>query len=1387
MNNTFKPLFSDYYLTKRLQSTSDWQVDITANFQELQNRYEQKKNILPNLNESQTEEEWIKPILDCLGFSYIVQTSSHKSAKIQRPDYSLFIDENSKQTAYNNINDEALFYRQTVAIAEAKYYDRPLSEKLKNDKRDRFKNSNPSFQIVNYLDGTRVNWGILTNGIHWRLYYRLSSSPIQEYYEINLIDLLINDDVESFKYFWLFFRKDAFIKDRQNLNFLERVREESNNYAREIEGELKKLIFNEVFANLASGFIANITNTKIAPPIDINDNVDLIYQGTLSFLYKILFLLYAESRNLLPINQENYRGYSLSLLLKEIAEKCDQKKVFSETFSLYYDHLLNLFRMVDSGDKSLNVPVYNGGLFKLDFNPFFKRENKKFTTNQFLFTYKITDHILAPVLDQLARINGEYIDYKFLGVRDLGSIYEGLLEYRLTIDEEKPSKVHLENDKGERKETGSYYTPEYIVNYIVQNTLDPILEEREKQFAQLMVEIEQLLKDLQDSKKSAKTIKILRQDLESKKRQAYESLLDIKICDPAMGSGHFLVNAVDYLTRKLIIILNHYPDHNPILEQLEQIKQDIIDNLTNQGITVNENSLSPENLLHRAVMKRCIYGVDLNPMAVELAKVSLWLHSFTVGAPLSFLDHHLRCGNSLIGCMAKDVQNDFLTEEETTGILPLFQSPFAGLLQSASVMQEIANLSDATFAEVEQSQHYFNSFDEQVKPYKQLLDVYISQYFGLDKKEVDSFFRFRLNNLANDSLADVITNGNGNGKDQTLLDTAKNLYEEKRFFHWDLEFPEVFIDLNNSNWKENGGFDVVLGNPPYVRSIRLKEFDQQSWQYYPLAYQAAAKREYDIYLCFIEQSLKLIKNLSYAGLIIPNKWFTTRVGESIRNLLVHQKAIKSMVDFKDFQIFEEATTYICLLFLSKESNEQINLAILEDFSAKEEEEDDDENKDQFLPIPNIQGDWKLGLFNYDDLGINSWSFALDAEQSLLKKLAKLPKLEEIAFPFVGIGTTSDPIFRMEKRDNQFYSRSLKKLVEIEPDLMKSSLTGQNIDSYYYEDSSYLLFPYDDNYKLLNPKELGEKYPLAWSYLNDNTNKNILQNRENGKFLNKNNWYCYGRPQNIQLQKNPKIVFPDVANKARFTCDFKGHYIIDTVYAIQLKERVNFSLLALTTILNSSIMTFFLQQTGTNLRGGYFRMKTAYLNPFPIPVIDFTTVESEKKEAVNQLIEIYQNQVSQASSLSQLNHYKLETYLTENKTDIIHDFLAFLAQQMINYNQEKQTEIKDFLTWLAREIGTDIDNLTNKTKIKNYLGNYQKQEEHLTFKDLLQILKKNKKRLKIDPSERKIQNLLAKEYENSLNVLFPIKQRLKDTDNLIDKIVYLLYGLTEEEIKIIENT
>jgi low affinity Fe/Cu permease len=195
-------------------------------------------------------------------------------------------------------------------------------------------------------------------------------------------------------------------------------------------------------------------------------------------------------------------------------------------------------------------------------------------------------------------------------------------------------------------------------------------------------------------------------------------------------------------------------------------------------------------------------------------------------------------------------------------------------------------------------------------------------------------------------------------------------------------------------------------------------------------------------------------------------------------------------------------------------------------------------------------------------------------------------------------------------------------------------------------------------------------------------------------------------------------------------------------------------------------------------GGRLELRSIHLQNIPIRKISFNTKSDRRQQSLEKLIKSYQEKQEILK--------EIEEHIRREETDIVHDILAYLAEQMIEINREKQKEIKSFLRYLERIIGSAIDNLTNKSKIQNYLGDYQKSEPHLSFEQLGEILKKNKKKISVNLLDRQIQETLEKEYQTSLEKLLPLKQQLSTIDELIDLIVYKLYGLSEEEIKIIEG-
>jgi hypothetical protein len=325
-------------------------------------QYEKFTSTYKAPNEAQTEDDFIRPVLALLGYSYIVQTTLKHKGKSNQPDYALFTDDKAKKEAGSfKVKEQEAFYNKSLAICDAKYWGRPLDIKL-SDKKDTFTNINPSFQIVNYLVGANVDWGILTNGKVWRLYYQKASSRSSTFYEVDLEDLLQKADTEKFLYFYLFFRKEALLKDSQGKTFFEYVVEGSTSYASELSDSLKDKVFDKIFKQLARGFV-HYRKKELGVLAETEDSLKEIYSATLTLLYRLLFILYAEARDLLPVREQAYHHYSLSYLKQRVVDLRDKNSILTDLSSDLWSDLDTLFKIIEVGDPKLNVPTYNGGLF----------------------------------------------------------------------------------------------------------------------------------------------------------------------------------------------------------------------------------------------------------------------------------------------------------------------------------------------------------------------------------------------------------------------------------------------------------------------------------------------------------------------------------------------------------------------------------------------------------------------------------------------------------------------------------------------------------------------------------------------------------------------------------------------------------------------------------------------------------------------------------------------------------------------------------------------------------------------------------------------------------------------------------------------------------------
>ncbi|MFW6082975.1 MAG: Eco57I restriction-modification methylase domain-containing protein, partial [Chloroflexota bacterium] len=796
---------------------------------------------------------------------------------------------------------------------------------------------------------------------------------------------------------------------------------------------------------------------------------------------------------------------------------------------------------------SLGIPRYDGGLF-----------DPSSPENQFLEDHKLSDRAVAWAVDTLVRDAGEPVDYAYIGVQNLGSIYEGLLENRLHVVDAAAGKVELIGDQGERKATGSYYTPDYIVAYIVQHTLDPILEERDEAFQTAMdrcAELRRRLTEVSD----ATTAQRLRGELDEAERDAREGFLGIKVLDPAMGSGHFLVNAVDHLTdaiiRRMQVYHDQHPDvswdWNPIQRLIEQVRRAILGEMERQGIQLDPARLDDTALLTRLVMKRCIYGVDLNRMAVELAKVSLWLHTFTVGAPLSFLDHHLRWGNSLIGTDVRTVEEQI--RKTGAGQLSLWQGPFAGLLDLTGLMVEVVERADATLADVQRSAETFKQFQRELTPYKQVLDLWVSQCFGNERAK-------EFLTVQGDAVVPALKGKRDvPEKYEDAITEARELYEEKRFFHWDLEFPEVFVDLPKRDWGENPGFDAVVGNPPYVsvtniapelRRYLLERFD-------------TATGRFDVYIVFDEQALTLLREAGMFSFIQPIKFAIFANGKPVRDLLLKRSRIEYIVDVSQSCVFPDPSTYPCVLVVRKD-----------------------------VPSPNHQS----GIVTPSRAHPESISSVGGEHVTLLEiPQSRFRETPEHVFCL----RLSDGVWNLMTRVD-LISYSLGEEFTIEQCVRIGSRAKRV--RLVLDNQEYLVAPPEIKEackKMLDGKNVG-RYTIDWD----------------GSWLHYLPGELYN-PKSVDLLENPKVLIKRIAPSLTAVPDVgrNGEYFypLNTIYALVPKDTVVHSLGYITALLNSSFLDWYykLLFEAIAIRGGYIEYRE-YLDYMPIRRIAFVTSADERE-------------------------------------------------------------------------------------------------------------------------------------------------------------------------------
>jgi hypothetical protein len=407
-------------------------------------------------------------------------------------------------------------------------------------------------------------------------------------------------------------------------------------------------------------------------------------------------------------------------------------------------------------------------------------------------------------------------------------------------------------------------------------------------------------------------------------------------------------------------------------------------------------------------------------------------------------------------------------------------------------------------------------------------------------------------------------------------------------FDWDKEFPEIL---------KGGGFDAVIGNPPYVRIQTMKEWAPTEVEFYKEEYAAASKGNYDIYVVFVERALQLLNEKGRMGYILPHKFFKSQYGEPLRGVIAHGKHLGEIVHFGAQQVFPGATTYTCLLFLDKGGNEDFRYVKAEDLEAWR-----------------AKGEAVQGNIAADKATLQEWNFVVGPGASLFERLRdQCVTLGDIADLFVGLQTSADAVFIMELVEEGSSTITLKSKAlgsewTFERTLLFPLVSGTDVGRYRpLPERQYILFPYtvhDESARLLSFKVLSESYPLTASYLLKN--KTTLEMRERGKFKDAE-WYRFGRAQNLGIQSRVKLCIPRLVDRLYAAFDSRGSHFLDNVDVggVTLKPEAREQTLEyLLGVINSTLLGWCFPLISAPFRGGWLSANRQFLSQVPIRTIDF---------------------------------------------------------------------------------------------------------------------------------------------------------------------------------------
>ena len=670
----------------------------------------------------------------------------------------------------------------------------------------RFDSASPVSRALALADQERVDWVILTRSSEIRLYAARPDTGVgrkgraETFVELNLALV----PAEFAGYLHLLFSAEALGEG----GTLQQILEKSEDYVAELAVRLRERVYHETVPALARAVAARLSPASGSDGLSEADLAGA-YEQVMVILFRLLFVAYAEDKDLLPYRSNGrYADHSLSRKARLLAEDHHRGLAdYDEGATDLWDDVCRLWDAVNLGNRDWGVPAYNGGLFSCD--------PEVSPSGAAIAEIRLSNAEFGPALAAVLVDEGPEgvgpVDFRSLSVREFGTIYEGLLESKLSVAQDdlavksvkgkenfvpasadddvevQAGEVYFHNRSGVRKATGSYFTKPFAVEHLLNNALEPALDDH-------ISRLDRLWESGDDAALA-------------------EAFFDFRCADIAMGSAHFLVAAVDRIEARLSAWLTLHPVA-AVTAELDRLRSAALDAL---GDLADSTEIERSSLLRRQVARHCIYGVDKNGVAVELARLAIWVHTFVPGLPLSFLDHNLVEGDSLTGVASLVDAAAAVRPKGSKAETSLFVYLLETLLEESLVpLARLGRLNDADKSEIEAARAAQADTREAVSTVRAVFDVATAVRAGAI--EIHSDFDFSPESVA--ALAD----------EPEVRESIIRLNP----VHYPTAWPEVFSRT------ERSGFDCLLGNPPWEKVVVDREV---WWGMHPARSQSAAGGE----------------------------------------------------------------------------------------------------------------------------------------------------------------------------------------------------------------------------------------------------------------------------------------------------------------------------------------------------------------------------------------------------------------------------------------------------------------------------------------------------------------------------------------------------------------